>query len=78
MIVATKAFSGFSVRDIGEMKTFYEDVLELPVRESQGMLSIDLGAGHHVLVYPKGPAHGPLIAWFTDPSENIMSVIADE
>ncbi|MHA7208160.1 VOC family protein [Arthrobacter sp. MDT1-65] len=121
MIDATKAFSGFSVRDVPEAKAFYEDVLGLSVSEDHGMLSIELGSSHHVLAYPKGPDHtpasftvlnfpvadvdaavdeltargvaflhydgmtdergvnrrgGPLIAWFTDPSGNIMSVIA--
>ncbi|MDQ0734992.1 VOC family protein [Arthrobacter agilis] len=123
MIDQTKAFSGFSVRDIQEARAFYEDALGLSVAEEHGMLSIDLGSGHHVLVYPKGSAHepatftvlnfpvpdvdaavdelgakgvvfvhyegmtddkgvnrkgGPLIAWFTDPSGNVMSVIATQ
>ncbi|MFZ7087164.1 VOC family protein [Curtobacterium sp. RRHDQ10] len=120
MIDATKAFSGFSVRDPAAARTFYEDVLDLTVTEEHGMLSIDLGGGRSVLAYPKGDAHepasftvlnfpvpdvdaavddlasrgvaflhyegmtddkgvnrqgGPLIAWFTDPSGNVMSVI---
>ncbi|KQO63824.1 VOC family protein [Curtobacterium sp. Leaf261] len=123
MVDATKAFSGFSVRDVPEAKAFYTDVLGLPVREDHGMLTIDLGGGHGVLVYPKGPTHepagftvlnfpvpdvdaavdelaakgvtflhyegmtddkgvnrrgGPLIAWFTDPSGNVLSVIAGD
>jgi catechol 2,3-dioxygenase-like lactoylglutathione lyase family enzyme len=122
MIDATKAFSGFSVRDVPEAKAFYEDVLGLEVTEQNGMLSIRIGDGRWVLVYPKGPAHepatftvlnfpvpdvdaavdeltakgitflqyegmtdekgvnrkgGPLIAWFTDPSGNVFSVIAE-
>jgi catechol 2,3-dioxygenase-like lactoylglutathione lyase family enzyme len=122
MIDATKAFSGFSVRDTAEAKAFYTDVLGLQVGEQNGMLSIQLGDGRRVLVYPKGPAHepasftvlnfpvpdvdavvddltdkgvtflqyegmtdekgvnrkgGPVIAWFTDPSGNVMSVIED-
>lgn len=121
MIDQTKAFSGFSVRDLHEARVFYEESLGLSITEEHGMLSIDLGSDHHVLVYPKGSAHqaasftvlnfpvpdvdatvdelaakgvvfarydgmtddkgvnrhgGPLIAWFTDPSGNVMSVIA--
>lgn len=121
-IDATKAFSGFSVRDTAEAKAFYTDVLGLDVTEDHGMLGLQLGDGRHVLVYPKGPAHepapftvlnfpvpdvdaavdelvgrgvtflqyegmtdekgvnrkgGPLIAWFTDPSGNVFSVIAE-
>ncbi|WP_439693279.1 VOC family protein [Curtobacterium sp. SP.BCo] len=120
MVDATKAFSEFSVRDVPEAKAFYEDVLGVEVSEEHGMLSLHIGDGHAVLVYPKGPAHepaaftvlnfpvpsvddavdelvakgvaflhyegmtdekgvnrkgGPLIAWFTDPSGNVLSVI---
>ncbi|WFR67592.1 VOC family protein [Curtobacterium flaccumfaciens] len=122
MVDATKAFSGFSVRDVPEAKTFYQDVLGLGVTEDHGMLFLQLGDGHGVLVYPKGPAHepasftvlnfpvpdvdaavddltakgvaflqyegvtdekgvnregGPLIAWFTDPSGNVLSVLEE-
>jgi catechol 2,3-dioxygenase-like lactoylglutathione lyase family enzyme len=122
MIDATKAFSGFSVRDTAEAKAFYTDVLGLQVHEQNGMLSIQIGVDGWVLAYPKGPAHepasftvlnfpvpdvdaavdeltdkgvtflqyegmtdekgvnrkgGPVIAWFTDPSGNVMSVIED-
>ena len=120
MVDATTAFSGFSVRDVPEARAFYEGVLGVPVSEEHGMLTLHLGDGHGVLVYPKGPAHepasftvlnfpvpdvdsavdelaaagvrflqydgvtdergvnrqgGPLIAWFTDPSGNVLSVI---
>ncbi len=122
MVDATKAFSGFSVRDVPEAKAFYEDVLGVEVTEDHGMLFLQLGDSHGVLVYPKGPAHepaaftvlnfpvpdvdaavdelvakgvtflhyegmtdekgvnrggGPLIAWFTDPSGNVLSVVAE-
>ncbi|WP_144765147.1 VOC family protein [Curtobacterium sp. 9128] len=121
-IDATKAFSGFSVRDTAEARAFYEGVLGLEVTEDHGMLAIQLGDGRHVLAYPKGDAHepasftvlnfpvpdvdaavdeltaagvtflrydgmtddkgvnrrgGPLIAWFTDPSGNVFSVVAE-
>jgi catechol 2,3-dioxygenase-like lactoylglutathione lyase family enzyme len=122
MVDATTAFSGFSVRDVPEAKAFYEDVLGVEVTEDHGMLFLQLGGGHQVLVYPKGPGHepaaftvlnfpvpdidaavdeltakgvvflqyegmtddrgvnrkgGPLIAWFTDPSGNVLSVIEE-
>jgi predicted enzyme related to lactoylglutathione lyase len=47
------------VRDVDEAKVVYENVLGLAVTENHGMLTIDLGGGDHVLVYPKGPAHQP-------------------
>lgn len=122
MVDATKAFSGFSVRDVPEATAFYRDVLGVEVTEDHGMLFLQLGGGHRVLVYPKGPAHepatftvlnfpvpdvdaavdeltakgvtflqyegmtddrgvnrngGPLIAWFTDPSGNVLSVVEE-
>ncbi|KQV76578.1 glyoxalase [Aeromicrobium sp. Root344] len=121
MVTYGTPFSGFSVADIAAAKAFYADVVGLEVEESEGMLHIALGDGHHVLVYPKGEAHapapftvlnlpvedvsaavrelsergvsferydgmpqdedgvmkvnGPDIAWFTDPSGNVFSVI---
>jgi catechol 2,3-dioxygenase-like lactoylglutathione lyase family enzyme len=58
MIDGTQAFSGFSVEDIPAAKAFYTDVLGLAVTEENGMLSLQIGAGKHVLVYPK-PNHEP-------------------
>ena len=59
MVDATTAFSGFSVRDVPEARAFYEGLLGVPVSEEHGMLTLHLGDGHGVLVYPKGPAHEP-------------------
>jgi predicted enzyme related to lactoylglutathione lyase len=121
-----KAFSGFSVDDVGAARTFYGDVLGLPVRGGDDMLWLDAPGSTGILVYPKGDAHepasftvlnfpvrdvpatvaalrergvaferyagtpvetdddfvfrggGPLIAWFTDPAGNVLSVIEDD
>lgn len=54
-----RPFSGFSVDDTAKAKSFYVDVVGLTVNESDGMLQIDLGDDHSVLVYPKGDAHEP-------------------
>src|SRR5258706_11398933 len=54
----TKAFSGFSVNDIGKAKDFYGKTLELEVSEEHGALQLHLGGGSKVLVYPK-PNHTP-------------------
>ena len=123
MLGDSKAFSGFSVDDIPRARQFYTDVLGLDVSEENGLLTLKLGGGTNVLVYPKGDQHvpasftvlnfpvadvtatvgelaargvvferypgtetetdedgvfrggGPLIAWFTDPAGNVMSVI---
>jgi predicted enzyme related to lactoylglutathione lyase len=122
MLKDSKAFSGFSVDDIPKAKAFYGDSLGLEVTEANGMLTLHLGSGGTVLVYPK-PNHepasftvlnfpvddieaavdalaergvefqhyegtdlqtdpkgifrggGPLIAWFTDPAGNVLSVV---
>lgn len=47
------AFSGFSVDDIPKAKAFYSDVLGMDVSEANGMLTLSIGGGKTVLVYPK-------------------------
>ena len=54
-----RPFSGFSVDDTERARAFYVDAIGLTVRELDGMLQIDLGDDHAVLVYPKGAAHQP-------------------
>ncbi len=58
MLTTTKAFSGFSVDDIDAAKRFYGDTLGLDVSEDHGMLTLHIGGGGSVLVYPK-PDHTP-------------------
>ncbi|MFI1973195.1 glyoxalase [Streptomyces cinnamoneus] len=122
MFKDTKAFSGFSVNDVGEAKRFYGETLGLTVSEDHGLLHLHLAGGTPVLVYPKEnhtPASftvlnfpvddieaaveelgrrgvrferypglepdekgifrggGPLIAWFTDPAGNVLSVLQE-
>ena len=123
MFKDTTAYSGFAVRDIGKAKDFYSNTLGLDVKEEEmGVISIRLGSGARVMVYPK-PDHqpatytilnfpvdnvdkavddlsarnvrferyegfkqdakgisredGPQIAWFKDPSGNILSVLQE-
>ena len=54
-----RPFSGFSVDDTAKANVFYAEVVGLTVNESDGMLQIELGGDHYVLVYPKGEAHEP-------------------
>ncbi|MBE7175099.1 MAG: VOC family protein [Mucilaginibacter polytrichastri] len=129
MINYSEAYSGFSVKDIDEARTFYKDTLGLEVKDLTEMgatlLQLNLKNGTHILVYPK-PNHTPAtftilnfnvsdidktvdeltaknvpfehydqeyirtdekgisrgdkmsIAWFTDPSGNILSVIEEK
>ena len=58
MLGGTKAYSGFSVDDIPAAKAFYGGTLGLDVSENHGMLTLHLGSGGKVLVYPK-PNHAP-------------------
>ena len=58
MLKASKAFSGFSANDIGKAKEFYGRTLGLDVSEDHGILSLHLGGGTDVLIYPKAN-HAP-------------------
>jgi predicted enzyme related to lactoylglutathione lyase len=59
MLNESKAFSGFSVDDIGKAKEFYGRVLGLKVEEQEmGALGLKLAGGNTVFVYPK-PDHQP-------------------
>ncbi|GGT14333.1 VOC family protein [Streptomyces purpureus] len=57
MFKNTKAYSGFSVDDLAQAKRFYGDTLGLEVEEGGAgdmrMLTLTLGGGAKVLVYPK-------------------------
>jgi len=53
MFKDTPAFSGFSVDDIPKAKTFYSDILGLDLTEENGMLTLHIAGGGHIIVYPK-------------------------
>jgi predicted enzyme related to lactoylglutathione lyase len=60
MLNGTKAFSGFSVDDIGKAKAFYGSTLGLKVTENaMGLLELHVGGGRPIIVYPKGDGHSP-------------------
>lgn len=60
MFKDTKAFSGFSVDDVGAAKAFYGDTRGIDVREEEmGILVLDLAGGDRpTLIYPKDD-HAP-------------------
>ncbi|WP_329459272.1 VOC family protein [Streptomyces sp. NBC_01497] len=58
MLGGSQAFSGFAVDDIEAARRFYEDTLGLDVAEENGLLSLELVGGTHVIVYPK-ESHTP-------------------
>ena len=49
----TKAFSGFSVDDLQQAKTFYSQTLGLDVTEANGLLQLHIAGGTTILIYPK-------------------------
>lgn len=58
MLKTSEAFSSFSTNDIGKAKEFYGRTLGLEVSEEHGILTLHLGDGADVLIYPK-PHHSP-------------------
>ena len=53
MLKDSPAFSGFSSNDISKAKAFYGEKLGLDVSEANGILTLNLGGGHTVIIYPK-------------------------
>lgn len=55
MLRDARAFSSFSVNDIAAAKRFYSETLGLEVAEDaeMGFLTLRLGGGGEVMVYPK-------------------------
>jgi catechol 2,3-dioxygenase-like lactoylglutathione lyase family enzyme len=61
VLADSPAFSGFAVPDVEVARRFYADTLGLRVEVDErmgGMLTLHLGGGANVLVYPK-PDHVP-------------------
>jgi predicted enzyme related to lactoylglutathione lyase len=62
MFKDSKAFSGFSVDTIANVKDFYSQTLGLnseEYSEAMPMLVLHLATGGNVFLYPKGEAHQP-------------------
>jgi predicted enzyme related to lactoylglutathione lyase len=58
MFKDTKAFSGFSVRDLPKAKEFYSRTLGLEVSEMPEGLELHIAGGARIFIYPK-PNHTP-------------------
>lgn len=56
MFRESNAFAGFSSNDLAKAKDFYASTLGLEVTEEMGNLTVHLGGGSTVLIYPK-PNH---------------------
>ena len=78
MHTTRQPYSGFSVDDTDRAADFYRDVLGLRVEAAGGMLTLHLGEGATVLVYPKGPAHVPATYTVLNfPADDIDTTVAD-
>lgn len=90
MFKANRAFSGFSVDDLGKAKAFYRQTLGLRVEDEGIGIRLHLPGGATVFSYPK-PNHQPAtftilnfevddideaVAWFKDPAGNVLSVLS--
>jgi catechol 2,3-dioxygenase-like lactoylglutathione lyase family enzyme len=58
MFKDTQAFGSFAVNDIPAARTFYQRTLGLEVTEEQGLLTLHIGGGAKIMIYPK-PGHIP-------------------
>ncbi|GAA4930538.1 VOC family protein [Streptomyces coeruleoprunus] len=81
MFGQSKAFSGFSVDDLGEARRFYGETLGLQVEETgegdMRTLVLKLGSGAQIFVYPK-ESHTP--ATFTVlnfPVDDVDAAVAE-
>lgn len=53
MLKDSRAYSGFSTNDVAATRAFYSDTLGVDVSGGDGMLTLRLGGGGRVLIYPK-------------------------
>jgi catechol 2,3-dioxygenase-like lactoylglutathione lyase family enzyme len=76
MLSDSNAFSGFAVPDLETAKKFYGDTLGVEVVEDPpGQLTLKLGGGTNVFVYPK-PDHEPAVYTILNfPVENIDQAV---
>jgi catechol 2,3-dioxygenase-like lactoylglutathione lyase family enzyme len=69
------AFSGFSTNDIPKAKEFYAQTLGLEVTEENGMLTLHLGGGGTVLIYPKDDHEAASFTVLNLPVDDIDSAV---
>ena len=54
MLAHAPTFSGFSTNDLDAARTFYGEVLGLPITETpMGIIEVGFGDGSHVILYEK-------------------------
>lgn len=77
MLGGSKAFSGFSVNDIAKAREFYGKTLGLEVSEEHGLLTLHLGSGTPVLIYPKDNHTPATFTVLNFPVKNVDEAVAD-
>jgi catechol 2,3-dioxygenase-like lactoylglutathione lyase family enzyme len=75
MLGDSKAFSGFSVNDLGRAKDFYERTLGLDVSEMNGLLELRLGSGASVVAYPKETHEPATFTILNFPVDNVDDAV---
>jgi catechol 2,3-dioxygenase-like lactoylglutathione lyase family enzyme len=76
MLANSKAFQGFSVPDLGTARKFYGDTLGLDVAEDPpGLLTITVGGGTNIFVYPKEDHEAATYTILNFPVENIDQAV---
>jgi catechol 2,3-dioxygenase-like lactoylglutathione lyase family enzyme len=79
MLGAAKAFSGFAVDDIDAARRFYGETLGIEVEElpPHGLLSLKVGGGTDVLVYPKEDHEPAVFTILNFPVADIEAAVAE-
>ena len=76
MLASLPAFSSYSVRDIAEAQHFYGEVLGLGTSVAHGMLTLTLGSGAQVLLYPKDDHEPATHTVLMFPTDDIAATVA--
>jgi catechol 2,3-dioxygenase-like lactoylglutathione lyase family enzyme len=80
MLKYRTSFTSFAVADLAPAKNFYQEVLGLDVTEANGLLSLHLGDGPDVMVYPKPdfmPATYTVLNFKVDDLEASVDALTD-
>jgi predicted enzyme related to lactoylglutathione lyase len=79
MLKDSKAFSGFSVDNTEHARKFYGDTLGLDVTDGKmkGLLTLRLGSGASVLIYPKRDHKPASFTVLNFPVNNIDEAVAE-
>jgi len=77
MLQGTKAFSGFSVKDLDKAEEFYSSVLGLTVKRNEMGLELHLGEEFVVFVYQKDDHEPATFTILNFPVENITDAVKE-